>query len=58
LGQIAKGVARNQFIIIYCNGRQCGMADMVYDYAASQGFTNMRVFKPGWETLSAASDLR
>lgn len=58
IGQIHQHAAPDQFIIIYCNGPNCDAGDMVYDYLASQGFTNMRVFKPGWETLSAASDLR
>jgi rhodanese-related sulfurtransferase len=48
----------NQLIIIYCNGPHCDSGDMVYEYLAPQGFTNMRVFKPGWEELASASDLR
>jgi hypothetical protein len=31
---------------------------MVYEYLASQGFTNMRVFKPGWAAIALAKDLR
>jgi rhodanese-related sulfurtransferase len=57
-GPIREAVAPDQLIIIYCNGPLCDSGDMVYEYAASQGFTNMRVFKPGWETLSTENDLR
>jgi hypothetical protein len=31
---------------------------MVYEYLVPQGFTNMRVFKPGWEVLASIGDLR
>jgi len=31
---------------------------MVYEYLVLRGFTNMRVFKPGWEELASASDIR
>jgi rhodanese-related sulfurtransferase len=55
---IVQSVAPDQLIIIYCYGPHCDSGDMVYEYLASQGFTNMRVFKPGWETLRAASDLQ
>ncbi len=58
LGEIRQKVAPDQFLIIYCAGPHCDSGDMIYEYLASQGFTNMRVFKPGWETLSAASDLQ
>jgi rhodanese-related sulfurtransferase len=58
LWQLSQSVAPDQFIIIYCNGPYCDSGDMVYEYLASQGYTNMRVFKPGWQALTSASDLR
>lgn len=58
MGQLSQRAARDQFIIIYCNGPRCDSADMVYEYLESQGFTNMRVFKPGWAALASAKDLR
>ncbi len=56
--EINREVATSQFIIIYCSGPQCSAGDTVYDYAASQGFSNMRVFKPGWQTLASSRDLQ
>jgi rhodanese-related sulfurtransferase len=58
MAQISQSVAPDQFIVIYCNGPHCGSGDMVYDYLVPQGFSNMRVFKPGWEALASAKDLR
>jgi rhodanese-related sulfurtransferase len=51
-------VAPDQFIIIYCASSTCGAGDMVYDYLATQGYTNMRVYKPGWQRLSSEKNLR
>jgi rhodanese-related sulfurtransferase len=56
--QLSQNVAPDEFIIIYCNGARCNSSEMVYAYLVSQGFTNMRVFKPGWEAIASASDLR
>lgn len=58
LPKFSQDVATNQLIIIYCSGSLCPASDKVYDYATSQGFTNMRVFKPGWGKLSSESDLQ
>lgn len=58
IGQLRQTVAPDQLIIIYCNGPHCDSGDMVYEYLASQGFTNMRVFKPGWAAIASARDLR
>lgn len=58
IGDINRDVATSQFIIIYCGGPECSAGDMVYDYAASQGFSNMRIFKPGWQTLASSHDLQ
>jgi len=58
MGQFSQTVAPSQLIIIYCNGLHCGSSDMVYEYLVPQGFSNVRVFKPGWEAIASASDLR
>jgi len=58
IGQLSQSVAPGQLIVIYCNGPHCDSGDMVYEYLVPQGFSNMRVFKPGWEAIASASDLR
>jgi rhodanese-related sulfurtransferase len=52
-----RGVDSNQPIVIYCGSDSCPASDIVYDYLVTQGFTNMRVFPPGWATLDSARDL-
>jgi rhodanese-related sulfurtransferase len=56
--QLSQMATPDQLLIIYCNGPHCDSGDMVYEYLLSQGFTNMRVFKPGWAALASAKDLR
>lgn len=58
LAQIKSKVGPDELIIIYCNGPHCDSGDRVYEYLASQGYTNMRVFKPGWQALSSVKELR
>jgi len=58
MGQLTQSVAPGEFIIIYCNGPHCDSSDRVYEYLVPQGYTNMRVFKPGWAEIASASDLR
>jgi rhodanese-related sulfurtransferase len=58
MAQISRAAALGQLIVIYCNGPRCNASDMVYEYLVPQGFTNMRVFKPGWAAIASASDLR
>jgi rhodanese-related sulfurtransferase len=58
VGQLSQSVAPDQLIIIYCSGPHCDSGDMVYESLVPQGFTNMRVFKPGWEAIDSVSDLR
>ncbi len=58
LSKLRESVAPDQFIIIYCNGPYCESSDMIYEYLAAQGYTNMKVFKPGWRTLGPEKDLR
>jgi len=56
--QLNQIVTPDQLVIIYCNGPHCDSGDMVYEFLLPQGFTNMRVFKPGWEAIASVSDLR
>jgi rhodanese-related sulfurtransferase len=58
LAQIRPSIAPEQLIILYCSSPACGSADMVSDYLADQGFTNTRVYSPGWQMLATAEDLR
>jgi rhodanese-related sulfurtransferase len=49
----------NQLILIYCNSASCHSSDMLAEHLVAEGFTNVRVFSPGWQVLSArARDLR
>jgi rhodanese-related sulfurtransferase len=48
----------DQLIIIYCGGSTCHTSEMLYEYLLTQGFTNMRIFVPGWQRLASANDLR
>ena len=56
--KIWPNVSSDQFIIIYCASPTCGAGDTVHEFLAGQGFTNMRVYSPGWMKLAAAKDLR
>ncbi len=56
--RISQSIASDELIIIYCNGPYCDSGDMVYEYLSAQGYGNMRVYKPGWETLAKAQDLQ
>jgi rhodanese-related sulfurtransferase len=56
--QIKQSVAPDNFIIIYCSSSHCDSGEMLYEYLTSHGYSNMRVFKPGWEVLSKERDLR
>jgi rhodanese-related sulfurtransferase len=51
-------VDRGQFIIIYCGGASCHASEALYQYLVTQGFTNMRVFQPGWEALAPLRQLQ
>ena len=51
-------VASSQLIIVYCSSSSCGASDMVAEYLAAHGYTNVRVFKPGWVMLASAGNLR
>lgn len=53
-----QNVSRDQLIIIYCSSASCGSSDMLAESLISEGFTNVRVFSPGWQVLSHSRDLR
>lgn len=55
--QFLRGVDPNQPIFIYCGSESCPASDNLYEYLLTQGFTNMRVFKPGWAVLGSAKHL-
>jgi len=57
MGTIWQNVAKDQLIIIYCGGGSCHASDVVYDYLISNGFTQVREFKAGWEVLGNQRDL-
>jgi rhodanese-related sulfurtransferase len=52
LAKFQKDVAPDQLVIIYCGGPDCPAGDNVATYLSTQGFTNLRVYKPGWQQLS------
>jgi rhodanese-related sulfurtransferase len=58
LSQIWPSIADEELIILYCYGPACGSADMVSEYLRGEGFTNTRVYSPGWQTLAKAKDLQ
>lgn len=54
IARLYSEVPRDQLIIIYCSSAACESGDMVYEYLTEAGFTNMRVYKPGWQQLAVA----
>ncbi|HKQ47953.1 MAG TPA: rhodanese-like domain-containing protein [Phycisphaerae bacterium] len=56
--QYLRQLDHDRLIIIYCSNPTCHASDMLYEYLASQGFTNMRLFVPGWQRLASAKELR
>lgn len=46
------GVGFDELIIVYCGGPDCPAGENVAAYLASKGYTNVKVFKPGWQQLS------
>lgn len=57
LGRVQQVAASDQFIVIYCASPSCGAGGIVYEHLATQGYTNMRVYSPGWVALASAKDL-
>ena len=58
LALIRPSIASDQLIILYCYGPKCGSGDMVSEYLADQGFTDLHVYSPGWPMLASARDLQ
>ncbi|HWL92102.1 MAG TPA: rhodanese-like domain-containing protein [Phycisphaerae bacterium] len=52
-----QNVDRSQPIVLYCSSQTCHASEMVYEYLVGQGFTNMRVYSPGWLVLKSARDM-
>jgi rhodanese-related sulfurtransferase len=50
-------VATGQLIIVYCSSSSCGSSDMVSEYLMDHGYTDVRVFRPGWAVLASAQGL-
>lgn len=48
----------DQLIVVYCSSASCNSSDMLAEQLMAQGFTNVRVFTPGWQVLSRQRDLR
>lgn len=48
----------DQAIIVYCSSASCNSSDMLAEKLMAEGFTNVRVFTPGWQVLSHQRDLR
>jgi rhodanese-related sulfurtransferase len=45
---------KSEPIITYCLSADCGLAEELAKELASQGFTNVKVMKDGWEAWSAS----
>lgn len=54
IGNVLDSVGTDQLVVIYCGGQWCDSGDMVYERLAQHGFTNMKVYKPGWMLLASA----
>lgn len=58
LPKVREQIAPDQLVIIYCSSPHCESSDMIYEYLAAEGYNNMRIFKPGWQSLAKVSELR
>lgn len=56
--QYLRQLEPGQLIIIYCSSPTCHASDMLYEYLATQGFTNMRLYTPGWQQLAKVSEIQ
>ena len=52
MAKFRKDVPPDQLVIVYCGGPDCPAGDNVAKYLSSQGYTNLRVYHPGWQELS------
>jgi rhodanese-related sulfurtransferase len=58
MAPISNSVASSQLIIVYCASSSCGASDMVSEYLANHGYTNVHVFSPGWVALASAGSMQ
>ncbi len=58
IDEVEQMIGRDQLIIIYCSSASCEAGDMVYELLADRGFSNMRIYRPGWRVLAAARDMQ
>ena len=54
LSRLLEGVPSNELLIIYCYSSFCEASNIIYDFLLTQGYTNLRIYKPGWAVLSLA----
>jgi rhodanese-related sulfurtransferase len=54
VSQIKKNVSEDELIIIYCASSTCGAGTWSMN-TSGQGYTNMRVYKPGWRQQAKKS---
>jgi rhodanese-related sulfurtransferase len=54
ISRVHEEVLSGQLIIIYCSNTFCDAANSVCEYLRAQGYTNLRVYRPGWAVLSLA----
>ncbi len=52
IAKFQEDVAPDQLVIVYCGGPECPASDNVASYLSTQGYSNIRVYKPGWQQLS------
>lgn len=57
IARFRKDVEPNDLIIVYCGGPDCPAGGNVATYLRSNGYTNVRLYEPGWQELSK-TDLR
>lgn len=55
--QYLRHLDHDRLILIYCSNPTCHASDMLYEYLATLGFTNMRLYGPGWQQLALVSKL-
>lgn len=56
--ELEQSISHDQLLIIYCSSASCEAGDMVFEYLAARGFSNMRIFRPGWRVLASAKDMQ
>lgn len=52
--KVHQQVRPDELIVVYCSSAMCEAGNTVCDYLRSQGYTNVKVYKPGWAVLSVA----